>query len=96
MHHVTILATKVTALLLEKWKAIPQPRLDRLHLLVPCLSQDIDRQVVVDKSAQMQSPKFASCWGESKIEVFLCPLLLLQMTEQLMIATATAYIVDHF
>ncbi len=74
---VTFVVTKVSALLREKWKAIPQPRLDRLRLLVPCLSQDKDRQVVVDESIQEQPPRFVSCWGESKMEVCLCSLLLL-------------------
>eukprot|EP01084_Bolivina_argentea_P152218 265561_1 len=66
---------QVSALLREKWKAIPQPRLDRLRLLVPCLSQDKDRQVVVDESIQEQPPRFVSCWGESKMEWTLSDLL---------------------
>ncbi len=60
--------TKVIALIREKWVAVPQPRLDRLHLLVPRLSPEKDRQVVVDKSAQEQ-PRFLSHWGDSKLEV---------------------------
>ncbi len=65
---------KVIALIREKWMAVPHQRLDRLHLLVPRLSPEKDRQVVVGESVQEQ-PRFLSYWGESKLEVCMYTIM---------------------